>query len=107
MRIAHHRASVQATGGGISATNLTPEDDRIGAIIGESAVVGVFAEGDTDHFTAAASEDEELIQRRTLPHRRNLPGPHQHPLQAIPVRGGSYLRLSYGHKGILFSQLVK
>ncbi|KAJ8364717.1 hypothetical protein SKAU_G00135480 [Synaphobranchus kaupii] len=68
-RIAHHRASVQATGGGSATPNLTPEDDRIAAIIGESAVVGVYAEGDTDLLTAADSEDEVPLQRKTAPSR--------------------------------------
>ncbi|KAJ8364710.1 hypothetical protein SKAU_G00135410 [Synaphobranchus kaupii] len=45
------------------------EDDRIAAIIGESAVVGVYVEGDTDLLTAADSEDEEPLQRKTAPSR--------------------------------------
>ncbi|KAJ8375462.1 hypothetical protein SKAU_G00060420 [Synaphobranchus kaupii] len=66
-RIAHHRASVQATGGGSATPNLTPGDDRIAAIIGESAVVGVYAEGDTDLLTAADSEAENSPKQTRLP----------------------------------------
>lgn len=55
-RLAQHKASVQTTGGGRGNTSLTPEDDRIGSIIGESAVMGVYAEGDTDLLSAADSD---------------------------------------------------
>ncbi len=47
---------MQATGGGSGTVPLTPEDNRIAAIMGETAVVGVCAEGDTDLLSAPASE---------------------------------------------------
>ncbi|XDV45646.1 hypothetical protein PO909_013706 [Leuciscus waleckii] len=49
-RLALHRQSVSATGGGKGTPELTPLDERLAAIIGESLLSGVVteAEGDTD-----------------------------------------------------------
>ena len=49
-RLASHRQSVCATGGGTGAPELTPMDERLAGIIGESLLSGVVteADGDTD-----------------------------------------------------------
>lgn len=43
-------------GGECGASPLTPEDDRIAVIIGKTAIVGIYAGGDTVVLSAAASE---------------------------------------------------
>ncbi|XP_046873074.1 nuclear apoptosis-inducing factor 1-like [Hypomesus transpacificus] len=63
-RLAHHRQSVSATGGGKGTPELTPLDERLAGIIGESLLSGVVteAEGDTDvpadEMVAACSSGE-------------------------------------------------
>lgn len=47
---------VRVTGGGSLASKLSPEDERICAIIGEDSVKGVYEEGDTDLLSAGDSE---------------------------------------------------
>ncbi len=49
-RISLHRRSVCATGGGKGVPELTPTDEKLAGIIGESLLSGVVteAEGDTD-----------------------------------------------------------
>ncbi|XP_050971720.1 nuclear apoptosis-inducing factor 1-like [Labeo rohita] len=63
-RIAAHMAKVRLTGGGGPTCKLSPEDERICAIIGEGAVKGIYEEGDTDLLSAEGSEDEGSLQRR-------------------------------------------
>ena len=50
-RIAAHRRSITATGGGTGGEELTPFDQRVAAIVGDTALSGVVGahEGDTDH----------------------------------------------------------
>ncbi|RXN33911.1 nuclear apoptosis-inducing factor 1 [Labeo rohita] len=67
-RIAAHMAKVRLTGGGGPTCKLSPEDERICAIIGEGAVKGIYEEGDTDLLSAEGSEvvvvDSETVQTR-------------------------------------------
>ncbi len=50
-RITAHRRSMTATGRGTGGEELTPFDQRVAAIVGDTALTGVVAprEGDTDH----------------------------------------------------------
>lgn len=59
-RIALHRQSVCATGGGKGTPELTPTDEKLAGIIGESLLSGVVteAEGDTDAPETAETPDE-------------------------------------------------
>ncbi|KAI2668908.1 Nuclear apoptosis-inducing factor 1 [Labeo rohita] len=65
-RIAAHMAKVRLTGGGGPTCKLSPEDERICAIIGEGAVKGIYEEGDTDLLSAEGSEGMCLVQMKCL-----------------------------------------
>lgn len=65
-RIAAHMAKVRLTGGGGPTSKLSPEDERICAIIGEGAVKGIYEEGDTDLLSAEGSEGMCLVQMKCL-----------------------------------------
>ena len=71
-RILAHRRSVTATGGGTGGEVLTPFNQRVVAIVGDTALTGVVGthEGDTDHpqgkcvkLTQAVLESQEGIVR--------------------------------------------
>ena len=55
-RLARHMGMLRETGGGGATSTLSPEDEKICAIIGEEAVQGVYVEGDTDLLSAGGSE---------------------------------------------------
>ena len=47
-RVAAHRRGTSATGGGQTNTELSPLDNRIASIIGDTALSGIIEDGDTD-----------------------------------------------------------
>ena len=47
-RVTAHRRETSATGGGQTTTELSPLDNRIAIIIGDTALSGIIADGDTD-----------------------------------------------------------
>lgn len=47
-RVTAHRREMSATGGGQTTTELSPLDNRIACIIGDTALSGITKDGDTD-----------------------------------------------------------
>ncbi|KAK0134732.1 hypothetical protein N1851_029621 [Merluccius polli] len=47
-RVTAHRRETSATGGGQTTTELSPLDNRIASIIGDTALSGIIEDGDTD-----------------------------------------------------------
>ncbi|XP_010778572.1 uncharacterized protein, partial [Notothenia coriiceps] len=58
-RLASHRQSVCATGGGKGAPELTPMDERLAGIIGESLLSGVVTEADGDTDVKVAPDEPD------------------------------------------------
>ncbi|KAK2878655.1 hypothetical protein Q8A67_019446 [Cirrhinus molitorella] len=50
-RVTAHRREISATGGGQTTTELSPLDNRIACIIGDTALSGINKDGDTDLLT--------------------------------------------------------
>ena len=47
-RVTAHRRETSATGGGQTTTELSPLDNPIASIIGDTALSGIIEDGDTD-----------------------------------------------------------
>ncbi|XP_034564486.1 nuclear apoptosis-inducing factor 1-like [Notolabrus celidotus] len=59
-RIATHRQSVTATGGGTGTPELTPLEDRMASILGVASVCGIVSEREGDTDMAQATDEPEL-----------------------------------------------
>ncbi|XP_013875615.1 nuclear apoptosis-inducing factor 1-like [Austrofundulus limnaeus] len=62
-RVAAHRRSVSATGGGPGLPALTPHEERVAAMIGETTLVGILPENEAESDMIVQVETGECSAR--------------------------------------------